>query len=99
MALHNNANPLLRWETKYETNIGIDFTLLKDGWLSGSLDVYDRKIKNLIGNYPAQFPAQILPTVFANAGTMDNKGIELLLNAKLISGKNIYWNLTSNSRI
>ena len=46
-----NANPLLEWETKYETNIGVDFTLLKDGWLSGSLDLYDRKIKHLIGDY------------------------------------------------
>ena len=88
-----NANPLLRWETKYETNIGVDFNLLKDGWLSGSLDVYDRRIKNLIGNYPAQLPSQIIPNIFANAGLMDNKGIELLLNAKIISGKNITWNL------
>ena len=28
-----NANPLLEWETKYETNIGIDFTLFKE-WLA-----------------------------------------------------------------
>ena len=33
----NNSNPALRWETKYETNIGVDFNLFKDGWLNGSL--------------------------------------------------------------
>ncbi len=93
----NNANPLLRWETKSETNIGFDFALLKDGWLSGSLDLYDRRIKNLIGNYPAQLPSQIQPTISANAGLMDNKGIELLVNAKLISGKNFSWNLTATA--
>ncbi len=93
----NNANPLLRWETKYETNIGVDFTLLKDGWLSGSLDLYDRRIKNLIGNYPAQLPSQILPTIFANAGLMDNKGIELLLNAKLISSKAFTWSVIATA--
>jgi TonB-linked SusC/RagA family outer membrane protein len=92
-----NSNRLLRWETKYETNIGVDFTLLNGGWLSGSLDVYDRKIKDLIGNYPAQLPAQIFPTVFANAGTMDNKGIELLLNAKLFSDRNFSWHLTATA--
>ena len=62
---------------------------LKNGWLSGSFDVYDRKIKHLIGNYSAQLPSQIFPTIFANAGTMENKGIELLLNAKLVYGKEI----------
>jgi len=91
----NNANPALEWETKYETNIGVDFNLLKDGWLSGSLDLYDRRIKNLIGNYPAQLPSQIQTSTYANAGVMDNKGIELLLNAKLVSNKNFTWNLTA----
>jgi TonB-linked SusC/RagA family outer membrane protein len=88
-----NANPLLQWETKYETNIGVDFALFKNGWLSGSLDVYDRKIKHLIGNYSAQLPSQIFPFIFANAGEMENKGIELLLNAKVVSGKKFNWNL------
>ncbi len=89
-----NANPLLRWETKYETNIGVDFALLKNGWLSGSLDLYDRRIKNLISNKNAQMPSQIFPTIFANAGEMSNKGIELLLNAKLITGGSFIWNLS-----
>jgi hypothetical protein len=92
-----NANPLLRWETKYETNIGVDFTLFKNGWLNGSLDLYDRRIKNLIGNYPAQLPSQINPYIYANAGLMENKGIELLLNARLISNKNFTWNLTATA--
>ena len=92
-----NANPLLRWETNYETNIGVDFNLLKDGWLSGSLDFYDKRIKDLIGNYPAQLPSQILPYIFANAGKMDNKGVELLLNAKLVNSKQFTWNLIATA--
>ncbi len=92
-----NANPLLEWETKYETNIGVDFNLLKSGWLSGSLDIYDRKIKHLIGNYSAQLPSQIFPTISANAGEMDNKGIELLLNAKVASGRKFSWNITATA--
>lgn len=92
-----NANPLLEWEIKDETNIGVDFALLKDGWLSGSLDLYNRRIKDLIGNYNAQLPSQIFPTIFANAGVMDNKGIELLVNAKLVNNKNFTWNLTATA--
>jgi TonB-linked SusC/RagA family outer membrane protein len=92
-----NANPLLRWETNYETNIGVDFSLFKDGWLSGSLDFYDKRIKDLIGNYPAQLPSQIVPYIFANAGKMDNKGVELLLNAKLVNSKQFTWNVIATA--
>ena len=88
-----NANPLLEWETKGETNIGVDFNLFKNSWLGGSIDVYDRRIKHLVGNYNAQLPSQVIPTIFANAGEMQNKGIEVLLNAKLFSGKKFNWNV------
>lgn len=88
-----NPNRDLRWETKYEINIGLDYALLKDGWLNGSIDVYDRKIKNLIGNYSAQQPSQIFQNIFANAGEMENKGIELLVNAKLVNKRDFTWNV------
>jgi TonB-linked SusC/RagA family outer membrane protein len=87
-----NANPLLKWETKTEVNVGLDFSLFKNGWLSGSIDYYNRKIKNLVGNYTAQLPSQILPTIFANAGEMQNKGIELLLDARLVRNPSFSWN-------
>ncbi|RYZ93665.1 MAG: TonB-dependent receptor, partial [Sphingobacteriaceae bacterium] len=60
---NNNANPDLRWETKKEINIGIDFALFKNGWLNGSLDFYNRRIHDLINNYPAQLPSQVLPYI------------------------------------
>lgn len=88
-----NANPLLEWETKSEINIGLDFAILKDGWLNGSIDLYDRKIKNLVGNYSAQLPSEIFPTIFANAGTMENKGVEVLLNARLFNRKRFDWDI------
>lgn len=87
-----NANPNLRWETKYEINIGLDYALLKDGWLSGSIDVYDRRIKDLIINASAQQPSNIFQNIFANVGEMDNKGIELLVNARVVSNRNFTWN-------
>jgi len=89
-----NANPLLKWETKTEVNIGLDFTLFNNGWLNGSLDFYNRKIKNLVGNYSAQLPSEVFPTIFANAGEMQNKGVELLLNANVINHRKFKWDLT-----
>ena len=89
-----NANPDLKWETKKEVNIGFDFTLLKRGWLNGSIDYYNRKINNLIGYYNAQQPSQIYTSIFANAGLMKNEGFELTLNAKIANTRSFTWNAT-----
>ncbi|HYG20147.1 MAG TPA: SusC/RagA family TonB-linked outer membrane protein, partial [Ohtaekwangia sp.] len=86
-----NPNPRLQWETKKEVNVGLDFALLENGWLSGSIDYYNRRIEDLVGNYGAQLPSQIHPNIFANAGLMENKGIELLLNAQVIKNENFSW--------
>jgi TonB-linked SusC/RagA family outer membrane protein len=89
-----NPNPALQWETKKEVNIGLDFILLDDGWLRGSIDYYNRRIENLVGNYSAQLPSQIHPNIFANAGLMENEGLELTLNSQLARGDNFNWNAT-----
>ncbi|MFC4870966.1 SusC/RagA family TonB-linked outer membrane protein [Negadavirga shengliensis] len=89
-----NPNPNLRWETKTEWNAGIDFTLFNSGWLTGSLDYYDRRIKDLIGNFTAQMPPNIFPMIFANAGEMMNQGFEVLLDARVIKRNNVSWNVT-----
>lgn len=89
-----NPNPQLQWETKKEINIGLDFALFEDGWLGGSIDYYHRKIEDLVGNYSAQLPAQIHPNIFANAGLMENEGLELALNANLVRGGKFGWNVT-----
>ena len=87
-----NANPNLKWEIKKELNIGLDFSLFKNSRLTGSIDVYNRRIEDLIGNYNAQTPSQIWPLVFANAGVMTNKGIELSVNGKIVDHKKFRWN-------
>tara|TARA_R110002020_G_scaffold312101_3_gene527624 strand:- start:55674 stop:58691 length:3018 start_codon:yes stop_codon:yes gene_type:complete len=87
-----NPNPALQWETKKELNIGLDFALFQSSWLSGSMDYYHRKIENLVGNYTAQVPSLILPEIFANAGSMVNKGFELALNAQLYKNDTFRWN-------
>ncbi|GAB2801044.1 TonB-dependent receptor [Rhabdobacter roseus] len=88
-----NPNPSLTWETKNELNLGLDFSLFKSR-ISGSLDYYDRRINNLIGNYTAQLPPNIYDYIFANAGQMRNSGLELLLEARIVSQDKFRWNAT-----
>lgn len=89
-----NSNPDLRWETKKELNVGVDFTLFSNGWLSGAFDYYNRKISALVGNYYAQVPAAIWPLIFANAGELVNEGLELTLNGALVKNESVDWQLT-----
>jgi len=88
-----NANPDLRWEQKHETNIGLDFTLLK-GLLSGTVDVYDNKITGLLYYYNVPSPPNLYPQTEANVGTMENKGVEASLSVNPIHTKDIAWTST-----
>lgn len=87
-----NPNSGLMWETKNEFNAGVDFVLLNK--ISGSIDYYDRRIKNLIGSYTAQLPPNIFDYIYANAGEMRNSGVELLLEAQIVKKEKFNWNAT-----
>ncbi|PTQ97906.1 TonB-linked SusC/RagA family outer membrane protein [Mucilaginibacter yixingensis] len=88
-----NANPSLRWEEKHETNLGLDFSLLK-GLVTGSVDVYDRKISGLLYSYNVPSPPNLYPTTMANVGTMENKGLEAAVNIRPIKTRNFSWTST-----
>jgi TonB-dependent starch-binding outer membrane protein SusC len=93
------SNPNLQWEEVATTNIGLDFTVLK-GKLSASIDWYNKNTTGMLFNYsvpPAQFPGG---KIWANGGSINNKGIELSLNATPIRTADFSWtsslNLASN---
>jgi len=86
----SNPNPDLRWEEKKETNIGLDFSSL-GGRLSGSVDIYSRKIDGLLYSYNVPTPPYLYPTIMANGGTLKNKGVEVLLSGSPVLTDNIQW--------
>jgi len=91
----NNVNQNLRWEKLKNWNIGLDFSLFNDG-LSGTLNYYSRRAVDLLGNYNAPLPPNIVTTTFANVGTMRSNGIELELGAAIIQKDNFQYNLSFN---
>jgi len=86
----SNANPNLKWEEKKETNIGLDFSSLK-GRLSGSVDLYKRKVDGLLYNYTVPTPPNLFPTTMANGGVMENRGIEVLISAIPLRNNDFEW--------
>ncbi|MES2775539.1 MAG: TonB-dependent receptor [Bacteroidota bacterium] len=89
------SNPDLQWEKTATTNIGVDFTILK-GKLSGTFDWYEKNTTGMLFNYavsPALVPGG---RIWANGGSINNKGVELSLTATPVSNKSFSWTSTLN---
>ncbi len=91
---YQNPNPNLKWETKREINLGLDFTLFNR--LNGSVDLYNRKTNDLLGSFTVPVPPNLVPTMTANAGNLENKGIEVALSANVIRNREMNLTLSAN---
>jgi len=88
------ANPNLRWETDYQTDIGMDVSFLH-GELTLTADWFDRRSKDFLLTLAA--PAQTgYAFLTSNVGSMVNKGLEIAIgyNHKTSSDFSFGANLT-----
>ncbi|MGQ8335141.1 SusC/RagA family TonB-linked outer membrane protein [Sunxiuqinia sp. A32] len=90
-----NPNPDLRWEKKEEINIGLDFGLFDDK-ITGSIDAYKRTTKDMLWDYNVSKPPYLYSTIVANAGTMENMGLEVHLSFVPIETNQVMWTSTIN---
>lgn len=88
-----NENPDLKWEKKYEYNLGLDYSLFKKR-MFGSLDMYFRQTRDLLWDYDVPSPPYQKPVLLANAGQMNSYGAELSLSAIIIQNKDFSWTTT-----
>lgn len=93
LAATKNANPDLKWETTGMFNVGLDYGLL-NGRLSGTIEFYNKKTKDLIWNYPVSTNLYPFGDITANVGEITNQGIEISINAVPVQTKNFTWNTT-----
>lgn len=90
-----NVNPDLKWETTTMLNLGIDFSFL-GGRINGTIEYYNKTTKDMIWSYPVSTSYYPYGWMVANVGKMNNRGIELSLNATPIRGRNFTWNTSLN---
>src|SRR4030095_14571246 len=87
-------NPLLGWEKTAQTNIGLDFAVLRNR-LSGSIEYYMQKTSDLI-------MTSTLPAVsgyvqkIENVGKTRNDGVEITLSATPVQQGAFTWNVDLN---
>ena len=86
-------NPELTWETTITHNVGLDFGLFQ-GRLSGSVEVYQNDTRDLLINFP--ITGSGYDSQYRNLGSTRNRGIELTLNAPIISKKDFSLNIGGN---
>ena len=96
----NNANPDLKWETTYSTNIGFDLSLFNSR-IDIVFDWYYKKTKDLL--MMLDLPAFLgsgagsnesygtASNPWGNIGSLRNTGIEITLNTVNIENKDFTW--------
>jgi TonB-linked SusC/RagA family outer membrane protein len=89
-----NANSELGWEKSVSTNIGVDFVLWNR--LRGSIDLFDRRSKDLLYNYTAPQPPFVYSSILVNVGTTQNRGIEIALDGDVFKNTPVKWSTGIN---
>ena len=89
-----NDNENLRWEKKYEYNLGLDFAFL-DERISGSIDVYQRDTKDGLYWYSVPVPPYQYSSMMANVCHIRNRGVEVLINAVPVRTRDFEWNTSA----
>lgn len=86
----SNPNPDLKWETKTDYSVGLDFAFL-DYKLTGALDYYNTTTKDMAFEFNVPVPPNVFPTTVVNVGELNNSGIELSLSYAAIQTPRFSW--------
>lgn len=90
------SNPDVKWEASTSTDIGFDLTMLKNR-LSLTADYYRNKTQDMLVNVPIARAAGYIdafPTM--NAGSIENKGFELVATWRDHIGGNFDYSVSAN---
>lgn len=87
-----NVNPDLKWEKGHNWNIGLDFSMFDDRFY-GSLNYFNRRQQDLLGDYKVSVPPYLFDETFVNVGTMKNTGFEFDLSFNAVNTKNFSYTM------
>lgn len=90
----NLPNADLKWETTDQTNVGVDFAMFK-GRLSLTLDLYYKLTRDLLQTKTLA-PSAGMTNPYVNMGSIENKGLEITLDATPVATKDVEWSIGGN---
>ncbi len=91
---NTKGNENITWETVGSLNAGLEFELFNSR-LSGGLEFYNRNTRDMLMWFSTP-PSLGYSGYYDNIGDMRNTGIELELNADIITSRDITWSVGMN---
>ncbi|MFZ1496325.1 MAG: SusC/RagA family TonB-linked outer membrane protein, partial [Saprospiraceae bacterium] len=88
----------IKWEETTTLNAGLDFGFIK-GRINGSIDWYNKNTKDLLALVSTPAGTNFSDRVLTNIGSIENNGLELVLNFVPVASKNTTWELGVNTTI
>ena len=89
------GNNDIKWETTYQTNLGLDFAMF-NSTLYGSFDWYYKKTKDILVQMAGIAAMGEGSTQWINAGAMENRGVELNLGYRKTTKGGFHYDITGN---
>lgn len=91
------GNPGIQWEETQQNNFGLDLSFLKSK-INLTIDYYKKSTSRLLANLPLPALTGFSQTR-VNIGDVENKGIEIAINATPIATPNFSWSTDFNIAI
>ncbi|MEM8964884.1 MAG: TonB-dependent receptor [Bacteroidota bacterium] len=92
----NGADPNLKWEETESLNIGLDYGMF-NGRLSGSIEYYRKTTEDLLFEITVPSGANLTNRILTNIGSVENEGVELVINGFILDKENFSWNVGFNA--
>lgn len=93
------GNDDLTWEKSKQFDLGIDYGFF-DNRITGEIDYYNKRTDGLLFDVPLSISTGAA-TIARNIGLVESKGIEFVINGKIIDREDFNWttafNLTTNN--
>jgi TonB-linked SusC/RagA family outer membrane protein len=92
------VDPNIKWEQTKSANVGFDYGLFDDR-VTGSVDYYVKNTNDLLFNIPVPAGTNLSNYVTTNIGSMQNRGLELSVNGRVLDGgrRGLSWNANFNA--
>ncbi len=91
----NGYDAGLKWEETSSYNIGLDFGFM-NGRINGILEYYYKKTDDLLFTVNIPAGSNLTDRILTNIGEVENKGIELTLNAIVVDNADFSWSINLN---
>ena len=91
----NAANDDLKWETTVSANVGLDLSVFSNR-LTLTVDAYWKRTNDLLLTVPVDVAKYGVSSQLQNVGNVENRGLEISLNGKLVNRRDLKWSAGVN---